>query len=308
MRARRAIVALAAATVACTGGDKIVAPDGEGPGNNNDTIVWNAGDSTFLVTSVRAAVFTDFNLLRAYSVVPVPNVGAATAACNPTVTGNVDANRNGIPDDATYTFTAQNCRTVDAGTTFTATGTVHAQDLGGIYAYRVSFGTFRVTGSKADSTAIIGLDGSEQLTIDSPTSATVTTALTRTLGAQAGSGSATIATTASLVSHFTAATGRQITVGQPLPAGTLQTTGTVTVVVTFTGNAIVPGFPAKSTFVVNVNTTTALGFNGFCSDQSAFDSGELRGQVSGTETGQIATRFTGCGQGPSQPPPPGVKR
>ena len=147
--AAHVLVLASLAMVARSGGDKIVAP---GATNGGNTALVRA-DSLYMASQMAAAASQAIKSLRQIQTPDLPFVGASAPTCTPaTTTGGTDTNNNGVPDDRTLQYTTATCTQNSAGTTTTVSGSVRTQDLGELYAFRVTYNNLVVTATKGDST------------------------------------------------------------------------------------------------------------------------------------------------------------
>ena len=288
---------------ACSGGDKIVGPDGtNGGGNSNQNTALVAADSAFLAQTASGYVLQEFNSMRTMGLngsAPLTAPTGAPAGCI-TTTGGADANKNGIPDDMTQTFNTQACTTTNNGTTVTIAGSVRLQDVAGVLGYKLTYNAFKVTASTADTTVSISLTGTQEVAFTDARTAHTINATSSVLETRSKTGSVSLTIARNLNGTFAAASN--FTPKAAFPGGTFTVAGTFTVGIALAGDTRGPGDPANASFTVTVNTTRVLNFDGFCSSQAAFNNGELAGQVTGYAKGSLAVRFTSCGTGTTTPP------
>jgi hypothetical protein len=215
-------------------------------------------------------------------------LGTGGAGCA-TASSTADSDGDGVPDDATYTFTAPPCRfTGIRGSTMDVVGQIRFQDpvpatAGFGYEATVTALRFTLTADDEDDPAysvtrngfrsLSGSTAGLQLTTDLQVVRTFTGRPDGAIDEQW-----TVA--------FAPETPLQI--NQPLPSGALEITGTL-------------GW-ARGTETIDlaVTTPTPVHYNGGCTDTpQRFDAGELRaaGTFDGAP-GYVRVRWTECGRDP----------
>jgi hypothetical protein len=297
------MVSVFALATACSGGDKVVAPGDDNNGGNvpvaGGALV--AGDSLFLAQSTSGYIMQEFNSLRTMAstgVAPTVAPGGLPAGCV-TTTGGADANRNNIPDDQTFTF-GGNCTTVSNGVTITVSGSARIQDDGGILGYKFTLNNFKVTGTAKDTTVTVTLSGVQEVVFTDARNARTVNTTTSVIETKSKTGSVSLSFTKNLTGTFVGSSN--FTPRGGVPAGTYSVTGNYTLAIALAGDTRTGGLPASVTFTVAVNTSRALTFDGFCSQEAAFNNGEISGQVSGFSTGALNVKYTTCGTGTTTPP------
>ncbi len=292
---------------ACSGGDKIVSPDGIG--GPPDTRL-NSADSAFMAGTLASASYDAINNLRRAPTTTLPAVFTNQPPCNPAVvTGGPDANNNGIPDNRSAQYTTASCTYNNAGSTVTVSGGVRLEDVGGLIGYRATYTSFTVTATKADSVITTVISGTYEYRWVSATSATYAENSTVSIALQVAGGGFSLSRSANLNGTFTPSAGNTIRTGFTFPTGTFTLAGTLSVTGTATGNQVTPGVSPTQTLTLNVSTTTQLSVSSACSSNAAYSSGALSGTVTGSNQGAVEVRFTACGSGPSTPTvtPPGKR-
>lgn len=291
-----------AAAVACSGGDKIVgATDSLAPA------VFTPDDSVFLSNLMVSQTLTSFRNLRLNAVTDVFSLvgGTLPAGCNATLSGTGDTNGNGIAQDQTLTFSAQNCSITQGGATSRMIGTVRVQEVDGLRGYRATYTNLQNQVTVADTSVTATINGTLEVVWVSATSARVQNNVTLRIAQQHPGGQASLTMGTALAGTFTPSTG-QLVAGRNMPAGTFTTTGSVSVTLSASGSLRSQGQPATATYSVAVTSPVNMTYDGSCTHQRAFAAGQLRGAVSGYAPGSLSAGFSGCGQGVT--PPPGVKR
>jgi hypothetical protein len=302
-----ALLAFGAVLIACSGGEKIVSPSGAvGTSNRLGT-----ADSLYMASVLSSASFDLMKNLRRMPSTTAVGVLQNAPSCTPSVaTGGADANLNGIPDDRTAQYSAASCAYSQSGYNFTVAGGVRIQDLNTIRGYRVTYTGYTVTGTKGDSVVRTVLNGTLEYNWSGALVASAADNTTASVEVRSANGSASLTRVANLAASFTPNAGSTITATQLFPSGTLSVSGTLSMTGVATGNQVVAGVPSTQTLTLNVSTVTQLVNSSSCSSDASFSVGALAASVSGSNTGDIAVRFTGCGQGTITPPnvtPPGKR-
>ena len=205
-------------------------------------------------------------------------------ACNPAVDDATDTDQDGVPDNATITFTQANCTT---GLNYII-GTIGITDPGTAVGYTGTFTNLLVyLGLGGSDFFSVELDGSHGVT-GTPTVATLSENLVTTLNGQSGQGTIGGTLSNNWQIQFTAAQGETIVMDDVLPDGSFAVNGTFTYDVN------------DERFSFTVQTTTALAFDSGCTQAHPFSAGEFRAHVSG-QGGNVYIKVTylGCGVEPS---------
>ncbi|MCC6242160.1 MAG: hypothetical protein IT353_04935 [Gemmatimonadaceae bacterium] len=309
MRALWSVVCAVVGTalVACSGGEKIVSPGGTVGSNSR----LGAADSSYMAGVLSSASFDLMKNLRRMPSTTAVGVQQNAPSCTPSiVTGGPDANLNGIPDDRTAQYSATSCAYTQSGYNYTVAGGVRIQDLNSIRGYRVTYTGYTVTGTKGDSVVRTVLNGTLEYSWATALTATANDNTTVLIEVRSTNGSASLTRVANLTALFTPNAGSTISANQILPSGTLAVSGALTMTGVATGNQVVAGVPSTQTLALNVSTVTQLVNSSSCSSDASFSVGALAATVTGSNTGDIAVRFSGCGQGTTTPPnvtPPGKR-
>lgn len=295
--AARGLALACVLTVACSGGDKIVAP---GATNGGNTALVRA-DSLYMASQMTVAASQAIKTLRQIQTPDLPFVGASAPKCAPaTTTGGTDTNNNGVPDDRTLQYTTATCTQTSAGTTSTLSGSVRTQDLGELYAFRVTYTNLVAIATKGDSTVKSTINGTFEYRWTSASAASGLDNSTLVLEVRSGAGSQSVTRVANLSTQFSPTGGSTIVAGRALPAGSMTVTGTVAVSVLATGNAVVAGTPPSATLGMGVSTSVPLTMAASCNAEPVFNVGTLNGTVTGSAIGAVSVRFVGCGGIPSK--------
>lgn len=206
-------------------------------------------------------------------------------ACNPTVDDPTDADQDGVPDDATFTFSQANCTTGN----FYITGLVHIIDpsptavgYGGTFTNFLAY----IAGTGGDFFSI-ELDGSHGV-LGTPTTAKLSENLTTQVDGQSGSQTLHGTLTNIWDIDFAAAVGQTIVMDDVLPDGDFDINGGF--VYDINGERV----------SFTVRTETALAYDSSCVLEHPFSAGQLRAHVGGPN-GQVYVQvtYTGCGIDPS---------
>lgn len=290
---------VAALLTACSGGDKVVGPDGSSGGG---PLRLSSADSQFVAGMMSAAASDAQRQLRFITAPSLPGIGSAQPPCTPSVTtGGIDSNGNGIPDDRTQQYTATSCTFTSNGATGTVSGSIRLQDAGGVYGYRLTYSNYTVSATKGDSVARTIINGSFEYRYVTATTASTLDNTVVSIETRSSRGSAIITRTANLTGQFT--TTGTLASNRTFPGGTLQLNGSLGVSLAVSGDQAVSGQPTTFTLDIAVATVTAMNSPSGCSTDPAFDAGALTGQVSNGATGAVRVQFTRCGSGTSTTPP-----
>lgn len=289
---------VAALLTACSGGDKVVGPDGSSGGG---PLRLSSADSQFVAGMMSAAASDAQRQLRFITAPSLPGLGSAQPPCTPTVTGGADSNGNGIPDDRTQQYTAASCTFTSNGATGTVAGSIRLQDAGGVYGYRLTYSNYTVSATKGDSLVRTIVNGSFEYRYLTATSASTLDNTVVAIETRSSRGSAILTRTANLTGQFT--TTGTLASNRTFPGGTLQLNGSLGVSLAVSGDQAVSGQPTTFTLDIAVATVTAMNSPSGCSSDPAFDAGALTGQVSNGATGAVRVQFTRCGSGTSTTPP-----
>lgn len=206
-------------------------------------------------------------------------------ACDPTVDDVTDGDGDGVPDDATVTFTQANCTTGS----FYITGTIGLVDPSPTAVGYV--GTFTnlllYLGLGGTSFASIELDGSHGV-LGTPNSATLSENVVTTIDAQDNGQTLEGTLANNWTIQFDAAVGEAIVMDDLLPDGDFAANGTFTYDIN------------GERFVLSIQTQTALAYDADCALEFPFSDGEVRARLGGPN-GQVYVKisYNGCGQQPS---------
>ena len=284
---------------ACSGGDKIVDPGADGVSGN---FRWNAADSSYLVNAVVLSANAAIKGIRNIQTPDPPSYGRRAPPRTPSSkTGGTDANNNGIPDDLTLQYLAATCSYVASGAQATVAGSLRIQDLGEIFAYRATYTNLVLTLTKGDTVVTTTVNGTIESHWASTTAASYVDKSSVVIAARSTNGSALQTRTANLSGLFTPASGSTITATRALPGGDMTFAGTLTVIATTSGNAVKAGIPTSITYNAAVSSTATLSVSAGCFTEPVFGAGGiLSAPMTGTASGTVSLRFTGCGGVPSK--------
>ena len=217
---------------------------------------------------------------EAASVVAVPCVSPSSA---------VDSDGDGVPDDATYLFTAPPCRfTGWRGGTLDIVGSLRIQDPSSTsagFGYDATLTGLRSRFTSADAKVIYDVTRNGTRTLSGSVGGLLLTADLQVIRTFAGHPDAAVDKQWSL--NFTPATPLQI--NAPLPSGTLDIAGTV------------DWTRGTEHFVLTVTTPTPLQYDAGCIDTVQRISAGVM-QASGTfgeEEGIVRVTWRGCGTEPA---------
>jgi hypothetical protein len=209
-----------------------------------------------------------------------PGTGCAT------VSSSTDTDGDGAPDLATYTFALPACSfTGFRGGTLEVTGTVDISDptpSSADFAYQATLHDllFAFTGPQGNLSFTALRNGTRVLTGNAAGAALsnqITVVRTFPLGEQA-------TVTHNLLLTFTPAQGESLALGQPLPNGTFEKSGTFTWV------------RGSVTRTFAVTTVSPLVWDASCTTDRKITSGEIHATLS--DGGYLKTVWTGCGVDP----------
>ena len=256
-----------------------------GSNDNNDT-----GPAAELTASVGAVSGDEADAaLNAMSLpTQLAPVGTSAGAPCATPSSTTDSDGDGIPDDATWIFTAPPCRfTGYRGGTLDVVGQLRIQDpsLGAAgFGYAATLTALRATvttGGNNPETYSVTRNGTRSL--DGTVAELLLTADLQVIRTFTGLPDAAV--DEAWTARFTADTPLQI--NQPLPSGTLDINGTF------------GWIRGSETLDLTITTPTPIHYNAGCNNTRRFDAGELHaaGSFDGT-SGYVRVRWTACGAEP----------
>lgn len=220
---RLPLVVLASLLAACTA----TLTDNSGGGGGGGGGAGTVNRYTELSASIEDAAETEVATLT----VGIPGLPLAfpTIASCPTVSNITDTDADGIPDDATYTFTNPPCITAGYfGGTLGVTGQVRVQDSSqattGAYTVSLTNLSWQFTDTAGTLSYTASRNGKRSR---SGNDSTITLLVTDTVLRAKPQISAVAKLTKQLTWIFTADTAGNIVTNQPLPNGTVSVTGTL---------------------------------------------------------------------------------
>ena len=200
------------------------------------------------------------------------------SGCTPAITGDTtDADGDGIPLNATFSFNAGNCGYDDGqGNLVALSGTIHIQDTDNVnvlFGYAVDFGNWGVaitsTSGQGTQTAQLSINGSQGAGITSSTAASNEDLTYK------------VKLNGQLALQFTSATdiGFTPTSGTIDPASQSQLqSGTFTLSGHFDYNGG-SASSADGAWAFNLSTTTGLAYDETCNAQTPFTAGQITGNI-----------------------------
>jgi hypothetical protein len=216
-----------------------------------------------------------------------PGTTAFTPPCV-TSTTPTDSDGDGVPDDATYLFTAPPCRfTGWRGGTLDIVGQLRMQDPAPTQAgfgYEATLTGLRTRFTSGDGKVIYDVTRNGTRALSGSVSALSLSADLQLIRTFAGKPDAAV--DQQWTTNYTPAAPLQI--NTPLPSGTLDVTGTL------------DWTRGTEHYVMTVTTPTVLHYNADCTDTvQRIDGGEMRlaGKFNDID-GYVQVRWTGCGNEP----------
>jgi hypothetical protein len=248
------------------------------------------GPTASLQNEMAIAVEDDLEGLVSGLVVPANGVppGTSLPAGCPDVSSTADADGDGVPNDATYTFTHPPCAISGfLGGTLTLGGSVRIQDpSGGIStALNATLAGLAWVYTDPSGTRSYSTTRTGTLTRTGSTSAALITVDLTTSRLRPHRAPALLETAVSI--GFNATTPGTLLIGSPLPAGAIAVDGTLRWV------------RSTEDYTVSVGTVTALQYDPACASPRRFTAGEvvLQGDIRG-ESGTLLLTWSGCGVDP----------
>ncbi|HXI21680.1 MAG TPA: hypothetical protein VNH46_11365 [Gemmatimonadales bacterium] len=217
------------------------------------------------------------------------------AGCNPTVSDPTDTDGDGIPDNATFTFTAGNCSDTDpnTGATTTVTGSIHIQDTDNattIWGFALTASSFTISitapTQQGTQTAAVSMNGTYSADVQSG-QASSTQALRL---AAALNGTQVFGSSWTWSIAFTPTSGTLDPASQ-FPAGAFTFSGAYAWAGNYAG--------ANGNWVFSMSTVSPLQYDGSCSDATwPFAAGSVQGAITARSSVGFTVDFQGCGQQP----------
>ena len=222
-----------------------------------------------------------------------PVMPASFAGCNGgnyvTVSGDTaDADADGIPNNETVTLSCDS--TLSTGVVLSIHGTIHIQDISGLYGYQFSVNLTEVE-SHADTSLNLSITGTDNASF---TASSATDNLNFTLSDVMKQG--TVSTGGAFHENWAATftpTSTLLSLGNPLPDGSIAFTG---------GFYVTDVADPTHNFNFNILTTTPLSFSAACqaaSDDPVFNAGVIQGKFNGSATAGFTATFTACNVAPT---------
>jgi hypothetical protein len=205
--------------------------------------------------------------------------GGILGDCDPTVSNTTDTDGDGIYDDVTATFTADNCSyTNQAGQSVVVTGSIRERDQGEIFGFMINFNSLRyvITGQSATGSLTIGGSYSTNVGPDLATAGeSLHLVLTSSVDPSIEVSEAWALTFTPDATIEAAAT--------ELPAGSFTLAGSLSI-----------GRDNRHWALILVSTDPLV-YDGVCASEPPFASGSIEGQIASARTHGFHMQFNGCG-------------
>lgn len=221
-----------------------------------------------------------------------PHFSTSFSTCTPQITGlgadgrPIDVDGDGVPDDFLISFPAGCVDSDSTGdTTTTYSGSIHIQDLAGLYAYRIDVGELRVKGMTATAGDFeeLALNGSE---IASYTSAAISHQIDMTYDISLGRGGASVENILFVYKETSAyAPDGTISLAAPIPSGDL------TFALDYRVLASIAPDPARN-FRFTMHTSTPLHYDAAAC--YGLDTGAIHGLLNGEAGVGFDITWAGC--------------
>lgn len=221
-----------------------------------------------------------------------PHFSAPFSTCTPQITGigadgvPVDGDGDGVPDDFLISFPAGCVDSDSSGDTTTMySGSIHIQDLAGLYAYRIDVGDLRVRGmTTAGDFEELALNGSEVATY---TPSGISHRIDMTYDISLGRGGASVENVLFVYKETSGyAPEGSIMLAAPIPSGDL------TFVFDYRVLASIAPAPARN-FRFTMRASTPLHYD--ATQCYGIVSGTIHGLLNGEEGVGFDITWTGCG-------------
>ena len=219
-------------------------------------------------------------------VMPSAFAGCANGGITPGDTTDTDG--DGIPNNETVTISCDT--TYASGASYSFHGTVHIQDVSGLYGYQFSVNLSEVE-SEADTSLTISVSGTDNATFTAA-SANDNLNITESIVNKQGTVSAGGAFHENWDATFTS-TGGDLAVGSPLPGGTISFNG---------GFYVTNVADGTQNFTFTITTTTPLSFVAACyaaDDHPPFNAGAIKGEFNGSSTVGFTVTYSACNTVPA---------
>lgn len=247
-------------------------------------LVAGAADPAFSVVAASAAPGVALSVSNAGS-------SAATLVSAPCAAPSIttDTDGDGVYNDATFTFSGPQCSLTNRrGGSAAIAGVLRIQDPtpttpGLAYNSTLTALSFAFTGGSAARTYTVSRTGSRNVAVSG-----AGLSLESDLDIQRTSASGTGSVRKQWTAQFTPASGGTIARGQPLPAGALSATGSLS------------WTRGSDTFTMTLTTPVPLVYDATCTQPQRVSAGELRarGTFNGA-SGFVVVRWSACGVEPS---------
>ena len=219
-------------------------------------------------------------------VMPVSVAGCANGGV--TIGDTTDSDHDSIPNNLTVTISCDT--TYPDSSKLSIHGTVHIQDISGLYGYQFSVNLSEVA-SHADTSVNISITGTDNASF---TASSATDNLNFTLSDVFKQGA--ISTGGAFHENWDAtftATGGTLSVGNPLPDGTIAFTG---------GFYVTDAADPTHNFNFNILTAAPLAYSAACqaaNDNPVFTAGVIQGKFNGSATVGFPATVTACNTAPT---------
>ena len=219
-------------------------------------------------------------------VMPVSVAGCASGGI--TVGDTTDSDHDSIPNNLTVTISCDT--TYPDSVKLSIHGTIHIQDITGLYGYQFSVNLSEVQ-SRGDTSINVSISGTDNASF---TTTSANDNLNFTLSDVFKQG--TVSTGGAFHQNWDATftpTGTTLSLGNPLPDGTIAFTG---------GFYVTDAADPTHNFNFNILTAAPLSFSAACqaaNDDPVFTAGVIQGKFNGSATVGFTATFTGCNTAPT---------
>lgn len=218
------------------------------------------------------------------------------SACVPTISGDtLDTDGDGIPNGASYTFTAGNCSYGDSTGSVVITGGISLVDTDSpttLFGYDFTLNNFSVTATDSNSqnnSINFVVDGTQLITVTSATAVAAENVSFR----YAVNGTNYFTFASDWSTTFTPTSGQIDPTNGPLQAGAFTVGGSYD----WDGRT---GTNADGNWKFTLATTAPLQYDGQCTDPDyPLESGTLQGAINGNQQVGFTVDFQGCGTLPT---------
>jgi hypothetical protein len=240
--------------------------------------------TSFTVTGVSQPLLFAPSMVRPAGAPPMRVNGPC-----PVVSSTTDTDGDGVPDDATYSYTGlPDCGYSDSTGSAELTGSVRITDPSTTQVgYNATLTNLLLSSTGSGYSFSIKLNGTQNVLGDAA-NVTLSHHLTTDLSATGNNQNVTGRLDENWNVAFAAAQGSAVAMDSPLPSGTFNVNGS------FSYNV------NGESFSFSVATQTALQYDASCQSSYQFSSGELRATVnSNSGNAYIQIQYTGCGVTPT---------